>query len=217
MTSARVRGRQLRLLLGPTVRALRWQPLPVAVAAATLLLWWRDPQALGPGSVVWELRAVGLLLVAGVACAFDDHTRATVAAVPAPLWFRSGLRGLLLAGPAGLTWAGMVTWADSRVGGALPVWSLSLEVASASAVVVAVAATLARWPGLPDPGVVAGPLLAGFAFGAPGLPHVVALLTLPGAGWREAHLRWAGLLLVAALAVAVAVRDPAARRQLLPS
>ena len=88
--------------------------------------------------------------------------------------------------------------------------ALSLEAAAITAAVLAVAATLARWPGLPDPGVVAGPVLAAFAFGVPGLPHRVALTLLPGPGWEAAHLRWAGLLLVALAGLGVAVRDPAA-------
>jgi hypothetical protein len=208
---ARVRARQARALLRPTLRALRWQPLPAAVAASVLLLWWRDPaSAAAPSTVVWEVRVVAVLLAAGVACVFDDHTRATVSAVPAPLRFRTGVRLLLLTVPAAVAWAALVAWVDRRVEGALPSLALSLEAATATGALVAVAATLARWPGLPAPGVVAGPVLAGFAFGVPGLPRAVSLTSLPGPGWEAAHLRWAGLLLVALAALAVAIRDPAA-------
>jgi hypothetical protein len=157
---------------------MRWQPLPVAVLAAVLLLWWRDPRTASPPTVVWEVRAVALLLAAGVACAFDDRTRATVSAVPVPLWLRSGVRLLLLAVPATAAWVVLVTWADRRVDGTLPALALSLEAGVVAAVVIATTAVLARWPGLPDPGVAAGPLLAGFAFGVPGLPDRLALALL---------------------------------------
>jgi hypothetical protein len=207
-----VRARQLGLLVRPTLRAMRWQPLPVAVLGAVLLLWWKDPGSASPAALIWELRAVGLLLAAGVAAAFDDRTRSTVSAVPLPLWARSGLRLLLLVGPAAVAWLALATWADSRVEGALPVLALSLEAGVVAAVVVATAAVLSRWPGLTDPGVVAGPMLAGFAFGVPGLPEQLALAPLPGPGWEAAHVRGSGLLAVAVAALAVAVRDPATRR-----
>jgi hypothetical protein len=146
---------------------------------------------------------------AGVASAFDDRTRGTVSAVPVPLWVRSGLRLLLVLVPTAAAWVALVTWADRRVGGALPSLALSLETAAVAGVVVAVAAVLARWPGLVDPGLVAGPVLAGFAFGAPGLPDRLALAPMPGPGRDAAHVRVGGLLAVAVAALAVAVRDPA--------
>jgi fluoroquinolone transport system permease protein len=160
---------------------------------------------------VWEVRAVALLLAAGVAGALDDPTRATVAAVPTPLRFRYGVRLLLLVPPVAVSWSVLVWWVDARVGGALPALALTLEAAAVTGVVLAVCAVLARWPGLPDPGVAAGPLLAAFAFGVPVLPRWTALAVLPGPGWDAAHLRWAVLLLAALTAFAVAVRDPAAR------
>ncbi len=215
MSTAAARTRQARLLLRPTLRALRWQPLPVAVLAAVLLLWWRDPARADPPAVLWEVRVVGVLLAAGVAGAFDDHTRATLSAVPAPLRFRSGLRVLLVVAPAAAAWAVLVSWVDARVAGALPSLALTLEAATVTAVVVAFVASLAVRPGLPDPGVAAGPVLAGFVFGVPGLPAPVALTTLPGPGWESAHLRWTAVLVVSVAVLAVAVRDPAAslRRQ----
>ena len=118
---------------------------------------------------------------------------------------------LLLVVPAAAVWAVLVTVVDHRVDGTLPALALTLEAGVVAAVVVATTAVLSRWPGLPDPGVAAGPLLAGFAFGAPGLPDRLALVPLPGPGWQTAHLRAAGLLAVAVAALAVAVRDPAAR------
>ena len=210
-TAGAARGRQVPLLLRPTLRAMRWQPLPLAVLATVLLLWWRDPRSVSPAEVVWEVRAAALLLAAGVAGAWDDRTRATVSAVPVPLWLRSGVRLLLLLVPAATAWAVLVTWVDRRVDGSLPSLALSLEAGVVASVVVATTAVLARWPGLPDPGVAAGPLLAGFAFGVPGLPDRLALAPLPGPGWETAHLRAAVVLVVAVVALTVAVRDPAAR------
>lgn len=206
-----VRGRQLALMLRPTLRSMRWQPVPVAVLAAVLLLWWKDPASAVASSVVWEVRVAALLLAAGVGGALDDHTRATLSAVPLPLSLRSGVRVGLLVVPTALAWVVLVTWTDRRVDGALPALALSLEASVVVAVVVATTAVLARWPGLPDPGVVAGPLLAGFAFGVPDLPGPLALATPLGPGWTAAHQRWAGLLVLALVVLAAAVRDPAAR------
>jgi hypothetical protein len=158
------------------------------------------------------VRVVALLLACGVAGGLDDTTRVTVSAVPAPLRFRSGHRVLLLVLPAALCWAVLVAWVDARVGGWLPVLALSLEAAAVTVVMLAVCMVLARWPGLPDPGVAAaGPVLAAFAFGVPALPDQVSLTTPPGSGWDAAHLRWAGLLLMASAGLAVALRDPASR------
>ena len=209
---AGVRARQGRSLIRPTLRALRWQPLPVAVAAAVLLLWWRDPGSAAAATVVWEVRVVAVLLAAGVACAFDDHTRATVSAVAAPLRFRAGVRLLLLVVPAVTAWVALVAWVDHRVGGALPVLALSLEAAAVTGCCRSRSRpTLARWPGLPDPGVVAGPVLAAFAFGVPSLP--------PAAGADAAARSGLGGGAPAlgrpccwwpSRALGVAVRDPAA-------
>lgn len=208
---AAIRRTQLGLLLRPTLRALRWQPLPAGVVLSCLLLWWKEPGSAAPATVLWEVRAVALLLAAGVAGALDDPTRATVSAVPAPLRFRSGVRLLLLVLPVAVSWGVLVVWVDARVGGALPALALTVEAAAVTGVVLAVCAVLARWPGLPEPGVAAGPLLAGFAFGVPALPRWTALAVPRGPGWEVAHLRWSVLLLAALAALAVAVRDPAAR------
>lgn len=211
MTGTRTRAAQLRQLAVPLVRAVRWQPVPVAAAMASALLWWQDDRIADPTHAVWMLRAVALLLAAGAAFALDDRTRSLLGAVPTPLWWRAAVRLLVVGAPAALVWLISLSWAEARSAGSLPAAGLSLEALALAAVVTAIAGGLARWRAVPDPGTVAAPVLLAAGFLLPQLPEPVGLAVLPGPGWDAAHLRWSVLLATAAGVLAVSLRDPAAR------
>lgn len=205
------RAAQLRALGPPLVRAVRWQPLPVGAALAVLLLWWQDDQMAQATSAVWLLRSVALLLSVGVAFALDDRTRPLLAAVPTPLWWRAGVRlaGVVL--PAGVAWSVALVWAEHRAAGGVPAGGLSIEAATLTASVTALAAGLARWRGTVDPGTVTAPAVLAAGLLLPQLPDAVALAVLPGPDWQAAHVRWSAVLVVAAAGLALSLRDPAAR------
>lgn len=211
MTGTWTRAAQLRALAAPLVRAVHWQPVPVAAAMASALLWWQDDRMADPTRAVWMLRAVALLLAVGVAFALDDRTRSLLGAVPTPLWWRAAVRLLVVGAPAALVWLISLSWVGARSAGALPAAALSLEALTLAAVVTALAGGLARWRAVPDPGTVAAPVLLAVGLLLPQLPEHVGLAVLPGPGWDAAHVRWSVLLAAAAVVLAVSLRDPAAR------
>jgi hypothetical protein len=61
--------------------------------------------------------------------------------------------------------------------------------------------------GARDVGDAAGPAAFGLAVLALALPHRWALYAMPGDGWAAAHVRWAGVLVVALALLVPAVRD----------
>lgn len=205
------RRTQVRALVPFLVRAVHWQPVPVAVVLSAVLLWWQHDAVTSPGPAVWVLRAVALLLAAAVPFGLDDRTRVTLAAVPAPLWWRVGLRVVAVVVPAGLAWTAALAWVAGRVEGSLPATALSLEAGALLVTVLATAAALARWRGVTDPGTVTAPLVVALALLLPALPESVTMMGLPGPGWDAAHQRWAVLLGLAAAVLAMSLVDPGRR------
>lgn len=206
-----VRAAQLRELGPILVRVVRWQPVPVAVVASVALLWWQDADLHDPPNAVWLLRCVALLLAVACASALDDPTRSLLAAVPTPAWWRAALRLAVVVLPAALAWVAALLWTVHHVAGPLPAGALTLEAAGLTAAVLAVAAGLARWRGLDDPGLVAGPVVLGLALLLVQLPERLVMVGPPGAHWAAAHQRWALLSLAAAAVLVLSLRDPAAR------
>jgi hypothetical protein len=206
-----IRTRQLRALAPALVRAVRWQPVPAAGLCSGAVLWWQDDRTAAAGDAIWLLRVVALLLAVALAFALDDRTRATLAAVPTPQWWRGGVRLLVAGLPAALVWGGVLAWVQHRSGGAVPGGALTLEMAALAVLSVAVAGGLARWRDQPEPGLLVGPILLGAGLLIPQLPRQVALAVLPGPDWAAAHLRWSVLLAVMAVVLAASWRDPAAR------
>jgi hypothetical protein len=210
----RIRSRQLRALAPDLVRAVRWQPVLAAGLCSGAVLWWQDDRTAAEGDAIWLLRVVALLLGVALAFALDDRSRATLAAVPTPQWWRGGVRLLVAGLPAALAWAGALAWVEHRTAGAVPGAALTLEMAALAAVALAVAGGLARWRDQPEPGLLVGPILLGAGLLVPQLPRQVALAVLPGPDWAAAHQRWSVLLAVTAAVLATSWRDPAARRPL---
>lgn len=205
------RTRQLHALAPALLRAVRWQPVPAAGLCSGAVLWWQDARTTAEGNAVWLLRVVALLLAAALAFALDDRTRATLAAVPTPQWWRSGVRLLVAGLPAAFVWGGALAWVEHRSAGAVPGPALTLEMAALAAVALAVAGGLARWRDQPEPGLFVGPILLAAGLLIPRLPRQVALAVLPGPDWAAAHLRWSVLLAVTTAVLAASWRDPAAQ------
>jgi hypothetical protein len=221
------RFRQALLLLWPTARTIRWPAVVAGAAAAQLVLWAGKGELSSPeGSSLMPLRIAAVLLCLGAGFIVDDDAGVTVEPVVASLAVRRGLR-LLLAIPAlGVGWAatlgvasmlaGSGREAGGPVSGSLPVAGLTLEAAAFLSVALAAGAAAVRWVGHGRAGVAAGPVL---------LTFVMAMLSIgpywplfPGAsepGWGAAHVRWAGILAVAAILSAVFSLDPARRSRIL--
>lgn len=211
-----MRGAQLWALTPLLLRAVRWQPVPVAALGAALLLWWQDERLADPSYAVWSLRVVALLLAVGVAFALDDRTRLTLAAVPTPLWWRATVQLIGVAIPAVVAWGAALLWVGWRADGSMPEASLSLEAVALAWLVLAVAGGLARWRDVSEPGVVTAPAMLGVGLMLPQLPANVALTVPEGTGWDAAHIRWSALLVCAVAVLALSLRDPAATRRHSP-
>jgi hypothetical protein len=184
---------------GHLLRSLRRAPLvvgAVAVAAALALHY------AGATSGILPLRVVGLILVLGSGFALDDAAAPTLQASPYPLARRLWLRiGSVTAVVVPLWTVVLAPAARSLALG------LMVELLAALAVVWATAAW-GRRRGLDEPGIATAPVLLGLVF--LGAVHTrVALLVGPGPQWLAAHLRWAAVLGVGVVLLALAMRDPA--------
>ena len=191
---------------GALRRAVRWEPAAVGCVAGAALLAWRHDAA----APVDVLRGVSLVVVLGLLFVLDDQAARTVAAVPVMWRHRLALRllvALAIAGPAFVVLCGVLMPGASTGSGA------GLEVATLLCVGMAAAAVAFRYFGVDEPGLVAGPVTLGVVGLLAFVPTRWALLVTPGPDWAAAHLRWAGLLVVAAALLLVASRDPGARRR----
>jgi len=190
---------------GALRRAIRWEPAVAGCAAAGALLAWRHdtPAPLG------LLRGLSLAVVLGVLFVLDDPAARMIEAAPMPWRYRLTLRVLValgIAGPAFLA-LGAVLAPDVGIGA-----GVGLEVATVLAIGLAGAAVAFRFWEVDAPGLVTAPIVLGFLGGLALVPPRWALIVVPGPQWPAAHLRWAGVLIAAAVLVALASRDPAARR-----
>jgi len=198
------------VMAGAVPRVTRWGPVALGWLLAGLVLAWRADDVSDAGSAVLLLRVVALLLALGVVSLLDDAAADVLAPAPLPLAWRRGARLVLAAIAVAVPWIVALLWVRPGQYGA-SVAALTLECAAVTAVGLAVASGVARWSDAVDPGLAAGPALIGAVLLALALPERWALLASPGAGWRDAHLRWAVLLGTALAAVAWSLRDPAGR------
>jgi hypothetical protein len=187
---------------GRLVRSLRLAPFATGAAAVAAFLAVRHGDT---RDVVGDLRVVGLLLALGSGYALDDPAAVTLHASPYPLARRTGLRLGAAAAFVVAVWVAVLAWYH-RWGLGL---GLTVELAAALAVTWAVAAW-GRRHGFDQPGLATTPALLAALLLAAAVPRA-PMLVGPGPGWAAAHLRWSGVLVVAAGALMVALRDPAAR------
>ena len=198
------------------LRVVRWQPVGVLAVVAVIALavttgWRTEPPQFRPA--VWTVRLVAVLLALGAGFLLDDAAASLTASVPMPLVHRVGLRVLLLAALFGPLWAAILFVVRARVSD-LPAGGLTLEFVTMVALALAAAAIAAR-VGIPEPGLIAGAVVAAGAMVAFVVGQRLILLSLRPQDWLLAHTRWAAVLAVCLLVTAVALRDPA--RRVLPS
>jgi fluoroquinolone transport system permease protein len=222
-----VRFRQALLLLWPTARTIRWPAVIAGAAAAQLVLWAGKGELSSPeGSSLMPLRIAAVLLCLGAGFIVDDDAGVTVEPVVASLAVRRGLRLLLAIPVLGLGWAVTIGVA-SRLGASgpktgpptyhsLPAAGLTLETAAFLSVALAAGAAAVRWVGHGRAGVTAGPVLLAFVMAMLSIgPYWPLFLGASAPGWGAAHVRWAGILAVAAILSAVFSLDPARRSRIL--
>jgi hypothetical protein len=195
------------LAAGAVPRVVRWQPVLAGWLVAIAVLAWKADDAHDPAGRVRLLRVVAVLLAASVVAVLDDDADALLAAVPVPLAWRRGLRLGLAVAAVAVPWAIAALWVRPADPAAL-----TLECAAVTAFALAVAAGAARWWDAGEAALAAGPVVLAAAIGAILLPPSLALFAAPGAGWSDAHLRWAAVLGICAGLIGLCLRDPARRR-----
>ena len=202
----------VRTAVVPTARAVAWIPLAVAMAVGTAFVAnaarrsWHDASAMS-GALAYA----ALALATATGFVVEDTASETTAPVPIPLSVRRAVRLVLCTAGVGVAWVVLV-WIASARGADLPAATLTLHLAAESALVVALAATLAR-RGFTGIGQRLVPAMFAFRLVVTWLPERFALSGIePGsAGWTGMQLRWTGLLLLALVVLAVETRDPARR------
>lgn len=206
--------------LFPVTRGMAWVPLLGATAASVgLLCVLLYPNGGSTATSLASLRLAALLLSAGAAFALDDPAASTLAPSPTSPLARQALRlGVLLATLAAL-WTALVVVASVLAGvapSALPVGAVTLEASAMLAFALAVTAAAHRTTD--GRGGVAGSsalLLAMLAalIGQQRWPRHLTLFPFDASdpAWALAHVRWAGVLVVAVVVLAAASSDPARR------
>ncbi|HEY3009330.1 MAG TPA: hypothetical protein VGJ63_14860 [Micromonosporaceae bacterium] len=203
------RRRVLRELAAAGVlwRAISWHPVLAGWAIGAAVLGWKADDVHDAAGAATLLRIVAVLLVTGVVGLLDDDAANVLAPIPVPLAWRAGVRCGLAGVAVAAPWAAALLWV--RPGHSAV--ALTLECAALTAFGLAVASGIARWWSPRDAGLAAGPAVLGAAAFAALLPPRWAMFAPPGAGWPTAHVRWAVVLAVALVVLALTVRDPARR------
>jgi hypothetical protein len=199
------RSGQLLALVGPTLRAVRWEVPASAVTLLIVVLFWKHMELRSPVSALWVVRGGALLLTLGALPLLDDPAARQVAAVPLPFAWRSAIR---LAGLFVMVFApvaALAAWSH------LPIGGLLLETAAVVALSCAASVLMTRSTEHSESSTVVSfglfPLPAVLTL----LPPSAALLVQQGEQWDSAHRRWAVLLALGLGTLVLALRDPAAR------
>jgi hypothetical protein len=176
----------------------------VALVGATLAGLDQD------GTAGQVLLGVAVLLAATLALAVDEPGAEALEATPAPFAVRVAHRLVLLCAVAVPLWLLALAVVALR-GADVPVRMLTLQALTLVVLAVAVAAALRRWRRMPEPGLVAAPVLVGFLVAAHQLPRSLTLMPSQpwGPPWHAAQLRWAAVLLAALAVLLIGLSDPA--------
>ncbi|MHA5052318.1 ABC transporter [Streptomyces sp. SD15] len=206
----------IRALLHPVWRSLPRRAL--ASGAVLGLLFAGAPWLLSVSRDSWPglniLRAAALAFGLGLAFLLDDPARHTTAVVPTRRPVRTGLRVALAVPLAALWWTAALLLVPEEA--RPPVGAVTLEAAAIAVLALAGAALAVRCTDAAEPGIaVAAGLLGGGPAAALLLPDRWALVVPVGdPRWDGAHERWAGILVVAAVAGAAAWAEPVRRMRL---
>jgi fluoroquinolone transport system permease protein len=200
-----MRSGQLTALVGATLRAVRWDVTATAGGLVVGLLLWKHAQLQQPASALWLVRGTALLLTLGALPLLDDAAARQVAAVPLPLAWRSAIR---LAGFVALVFVPVSALA---AGSGLPVAGLLLETAAIVLLSCAASLLMTRLTEHPEPSTIVSLGLLPLPGVLTLLPASVAMLVPEGPEWNAAHQRWAALVAIGVVVLALSLRDPSAR------
>jgi hypothetical protein len=195
-------------------RASWWavrRPALLVPAGVAVLLVVATSSVLDEGYGMRVLRGVGVLLACALVTAVDDPSGEVVAASPFPRVVRTAARvlaGTVVVATCWLAAAVLVEWRAPGV----PVLGLGVEALALAGLGLAVATGLRAWRDQHTPAHVALVAVVALAFLSSALPRWYALQQGQtwGPPWQAAQIRWAGLLLLAAGMVTLALRDPLA-------
>lgn len=219
-----MRRRVLLALLVPTWRALPWRPIAagggLGLALISLPVVFSAPVDLDIQVKLMRLAALAGAL--GATFLLDEPSRSITCAVPTSRLLRHGLRAMLVLPAAALWWVMTlsIAWYGTQEGlrGILPLPSLTVEAAALLAVAVALSATTPRFRDSAVGGPTAAAALLGLIAVLWMLPESVTLLVWPDdPRWAQAHVAWAGLLLIAVGAFLALSREPLRTRAYLRS
>ena len=180
---------------GALGRALRWQPVALAAAGAV---------AVGVGDIVdgglATLRVAALLLAVGVGFLIDDASAVSSGAAPFSRAHQATLR--ITVGGVAVTVAFTAMAVPERGAGVSVVSGVALEAATLVAAACAAAVIAQHRFDAAEPGFAGVCVVAAVVATAFALPQQWALMPSAGPEWRDAHLRWAGLLALCMAALA---------------
>jgi len=221
-------------LTGPTVRAIRWQPLLGAAGAAAVLVFLTTRTRFVFGApvpdvgerILW-LRMGAILLAMGAAFLLDDPSEETTRHVPTTMLSRRLIRAALAFPIIAAAWA-VLLWTAlhaSIVKQPFPIAALTLEAVGLVAVTLALAVGLRAFVPERLGGVAAAPALlvvVGAMYGLQYLPGHQLLFPLDPTDrvtWSQAHDLWRFVALGALLTLVALSLDPGRRsvRRLRPS
>jgi len=207
------RGAAVAELLHRYPSLVRWRMSLGAVVAVIGIVWWREPAVQSEDAALWLVRACAVVMVMGAVFLLDDASMNLTEASVIPQRVRAGLRVGLMAIVVGLGCLPAAVVAASR----FPVGShwlgLVVELTAITVVTAAVALTLQRRRGIPEPGQFASVGAVVVVFCAQLMGSRWPMLVAPGPDWSDAHRRWLALLAVGVLTLLWRLRDPAAGRR----
>jgi hypothetical protein len=159
------------------------------------------------------LLGLAVLIAATLALAVDEPAAELLDAAPTAFARRVLHRLVALAVVALLLWGGGLLLVDAR-GADVAIGMVTLELAALCALSLGAALGLRRWRRMPEPAMVAGPVLVGFLLIADQLPRSLTLMARQpwGPPWEVAHLRWSAVLLAGLSLLLLGLSDPATSR-----